>query len=122
MEFVRFIVNENLDFVVMKYQEFKNKYPGKEVVSERSMNSIGYEYMRRKEFKTAIKIFKLNVEAYPESFNVYDSLGEAYMKNGDTQLAIINYEKSLGLNPDNENGKRMLEKLKKKCIFFVLIL
>lgn len=64
--------------------------------------------------KDAIEIFKLNVEQFPNSFNVYDSLGEAYMMDGNTKLAIENYEKSLELNPNNENAKKMLEKLKEK--------
>ena len=44
---------------------------------------------------------KLNCEAYPESANVYDSIGEVYMELGDTALAIKNYEQSLKLNPAN---------------------
>ena len=62
----------------------------------------------------AIEIFKLNTEKYPDSWNVYDSLAEAYMKNGNVELAIKNYQKSVEMNPDNENGKEMLEKLAKK--------
>ncbi len=60
----------------------------------------------------AIKIFKFNVELYPGSANVYDSLGEAYLKNGDTALAIKNYEKSLELNLENASAKSALEELK----------
>jgi cytochrome c-type biogenesis protein CcmH/NrfG len=63
----------------------------------------------------AVKVFELNVKAYPESWNVYDSLGEAYMVKGDLELAAKNYEKSLKLNPDNENGIKMLQKLKEKA-------
>jgi cytochrome c-type biogenesis protein CcmH/NrfG len=54
----------------------------------------------------------LNVEAFPQSSNVYDSLGEAYMANGDKELAIRNYEKSIELNPQNTNGVGMLKKLR----------
>lgn len=53
----------------------------------------------------------MNVEMYPESWNVYDSLGEGYMNDEQKELAIKNYEKSLELNPDNENGKAMLRRL-----------
>ncbi|MBC8184744.1 tetratricopeptide repeat protein [candidate division KSB1 bacterium] len=60
----------------------------------------------------AIEIFKLNVIEFPESANVYDSLGEAFMKNGDNKLAIKNYEESLKLNPNNENAIKMLKELK----------
>ncbi len=49
----------------------------------------------------------------PNSFNVYDSLGEAYMAKGDKENAIKNYKKSLELNPDNENAKDMLQQLQK---------
>jgi tetratricopeptide (TPR) repeat protein len=61
--------------------------------------------------KEAIDIFKLNVEAFPQSFNTYGSLGEAYMKNGDKELAIQNYKKSLELNPQNTGATRALAQL-----------
>jgi tetratricopeptide (TPR) repeat protein len=60
----------------------------------------------------AIRIFELNVELYPASSNTYDSLGEAYMANGEKELAIKNYEKSLELNARNNNAVEMLKKLK----------
>jgi len=60
----------------------------------------------------AIRIFQLNVELYPKSWHVYESLGEAYMNHGDKKLAIQSYEKSLELNPQNTNGAATLQKLK----------
>ena len=54
---------------------------------------------------------KINVALYPDAFNAYDSLGEAYMNHGNTELAIANYQKSLELNPENKNAVTMLEKL-----------
>jgi tetratricopeptide (TPR) repeat protein len=45
------------------------------------------------------------VEAYPQSANVYDSLGEAYLLRGDKEKAIENYQKSLDLDPKSENAK-----------------
>jgi len=68
--------------------------------------------MYYKNYSYAIQIFKLNVSEYPNSSNVYDSLGAAYMKNGQKKLAIKNYEKSLELDPENNNAKEMLKKLK----------
>jgi len=62
--------------------------------------------------KEAIRIFQLNVEAYPRSSNVYDSLGEAYMDDGNKAAAIRNYQKSLELNAKNRNAVVMLQKLK----------
>ena len=60
----------------------------------------------------AIEILKLNVEAYPDSANAYDSLGEAYFVSGNTPQAIQNYAKSLSLDPANTNAAMMLKKLK----------
>jgi cytochrome c-type biogenesis protein CcmH/NrfG len=60
----------------------------------------------------AITVFQRNVQEYPESSNVYDSLGEAYMRTAQKELAIQNYEKSLQLDPKNQNAVEMLKKLK----------
>ena len=79
--------------------------------STRKCGALGYQLFRAKKFDDAIRIFQLNIEAYPKSANTYDSLGEAYMDAGDKPQAIANYEKSLQLNPKNTNGVRMLEKL-----------
>jgi len=65
-----------------------------------------------KKVREAIEIFKLNVEAYQQSANVYDSLGEAYMINGDKELAIRNYQRAVELNPQNTNAIEMLKKLR----------
>ena len=78
------------------------------------MNAVGYNLLRNDKVEEAIEIFKFNVEKYPDAFNVYDSLGEAYMKHGDKELAIQNYKKSLELNPKNENAKKKLDELEKE--------
>jgi tetratricopeptide (TPR) repeat protein len=78
---------------------------------EISINVLGYNWMNMGKISEAIEIFTLNVEAFPQSSNVYDSLGEAYMKIGDTKNAIKNYEKSLELNPGSNNAKEMLKNL-----------
>ena len=60
----------------------------------------------------AIDVFRFNAFLYPESGNSFDSLGEAYMVGGETSRAIENYEKSIALNPENQNGIEMLRKLR----------
>ncbi len=64
------------------------------------------------EAQDANTVFKRNVQEYPESSNVYDSLGESYMKAGQKELAIANYEKSLQLDPKNQNALEMPKKIK----------
>jgi len=54
----------------------------------------------------------LNAEIYEQSGNVWDSLAEAYMKSGDMERAQENYEKSVRLDPKNDNAKEMLKKIK----------
>ena len=59
-------------------------------------------------------IFELAVRQHPDSSNAWDSLGEAYMRRGDTKSAIEHYQRSLKLNPANTNAVKMLEKLNGK--------
>jgi Flp pilus assembly protein TadD len=65
---------------------------------------MGYQVMRGNT-SAAVGIFKLNVEQFPQNWNVYDSLGVVYLKLGDKAEAIVNYKKSLELNPGNDNGR-----------------
>lgn len=97
-----------------QYRELKEKHTDTYQLNEGEMNAFGYQLLQMKKVKEAIELFKLNVEAFPQSFNVYDSLGEAYMLNGDKELAIKNYEKSVELNPRNASGIEALKKLRAK--------
>lgn len=83
-------------------------------LKESEMNTIGYSLLQADKIKEAIEVFKLNVISFPNSGNVYDSLGEAYMKAGNKELAIENYKKSIEIDPTNINGAKILEKLKSK--------
>ncbi len=83
-------------------------------IPEGTINQEGYNLMGRKQIADAILVFQKNVEVHPTSSNVYDSLGEAYMNNGQTDLSIKNYEKALELNPNSANAVAMLKKLRDK--------
>jgi CubicO group peptidase (beta-lactamase class C family) len=82
-------------------------------LKESDMNQIGYELLQSGKKKEAIEAFKINAENFPKSGNVYDSLGEAYLADGDKNLAITNYTKSIELDPTNENGKKILAEISK---------
>ena len=71
-----------------------NKYK----IDEGALNGLGYQFLGNDNVDTAIEIFKLYVSLYPDSSNAYDSLGEAYMKSGDSKKAIANYFKSVDLD------------------------
>ncbi len=80
--------------------------------AEGALNELGYSLLYSGHEKDAIRVFQQNVQEYPQSANVYDSLGEAYMKVGEKDLAIANYEKSLQLDPKNQNAVERLKKLR----------
>jgi uncharacterized membrane protein len=105
------IASNGVDPAFQQYRDLKAASPAIYNFDEDQLNTLGYELLRNKQFKDAIRVFQLNIEAYPQSSNVYDSLGEGYMDDGDKPLAVANYEKSLQLNPKNGNGIAMLRKL-----------
>lgn len=82
--------------------------------SESEMNSVGYELLKSGKKKEAIEIFKIITEVLPKSGNAFDSLGEAYLADGNKKLAIANYSKSVALDPTNEDGKKILQEISKK--------
>jgi len=83
------------------------------IATEADLNNFGYQLLGNNKIKEAIDIFKKNVKAHPDSWNVYDSLGEAYERNGDTKLAVENYSKASKMVKDGANKKRIGEILKK---------
>lgn len=82
-------------------------------IKEGDFNNAGYQLLQTGKKKEAIEMFKINVEAFPKTGNVYDSLGEAYLADGDKKLAIANYSKAVELDPTNENGKKVLAEILK---------
>ena len=99
---------------IKKFHELRQDKQTTFYFEEREFNELGYRLVNTGKMREAIEIFKLNIETFPNSANVYDSMGEAYMKNGNTALAIKNYKKVLEMNPESENAKAMLKILEKK--------
>jgi len=86
--------------------------PAKYYFDENDINGRGYWFLQQDKVPQAIAIFKANVELFPDSWNVYDSLGEALLKAGDTEGATRMYEKSLALKPDSESAKAALARIR----------
>ena len=80
-------------------------------VDEGDMNNIGYRLLQAEKVDEAVTVFKLIVDAFPKSFNAYDSYAEGLMTQGNKELAIVNYKKSVEMNPNNQNGIDYLKKL-----------
>ncbi|MGB4848102.1 MAG: serine hydrolase, partial [Saprospiraceae bacterium] len=107
--FLKAIEKDGIQTALINYKEFKDS--GDYTINENEMNLAGYQLLQSNKAKEAASVFKLNVEAFPNSFNTYDSYGEALLALGDTALAIENYAKSVKLNPGNENGVKILKAL-----------
>ncbi|QTE39659.1 alpha/beta hydrolase-fold protein [Mucilaginibacter gossypii] len=111
--FIDYYENDNLTMPAIdaRFQKLSDEFGYKMTPSEEFLNNCGYYQLRLNHIKNAVSIFSENVKKHPASFNAYDSLGEAYMHLGDKPNAIRYYKKSLELNPQNSNGRQMLEKL-----------
>jgi tetratricopeptide (TPR) repeat protein len=81
-------------------------------ISESNINIIGYELIKQDRNMDALRILKLNTEKYPDDFITHDSYQEILLLTGDKENAIKACEKSLALNPDNENAKKVLFEIK----------
>lgn len=78
------------------------------LLNEGLADDIGHHFLDRGDSDLAIEVFTLNAERYPESYNVYHSLGEAYLERGDRASAVANLERSLELNPHNGWAVKLL--------------
>ncbi|MBT8189536.1 MAG: hypothetical protein KJO29_03815, partial [Bacteroidia bacterium] len=105
------IDSSGIKSVAHTYADLKSRHPDKYDWSENQLNQLGYYYLGKDENENAMAIFKLNIDAYPEAFNTYDSYGEALLVKGDTLQSIDYYRKSVQLNPGNENGIKILNNL-----------
>jgi len=107
------IAEKGIEAGIAQYRDLKAKQAATYDFSEGELNGLGYQLLRGGKAREAIEIFKLNVEAYPQGFNTYDSLAEAYMSINERELAIQNYKKSLELNANNTNAVEVLKRLEK---------
>jgi Amidohydrolase family len=89
---------------------FKTNSQVSEKLPESFVNALGYQMINAKKLEDAIALFIFNTEQYAESWNVYDSLGEAYVNSERYDLAVVNYRRSLALNPKNVGAFEMLKK------------
>ncbi|MEX1311647.1 MAG: MBL fold metallo-hydrolase [Candidatus Sulfomarinibacteraceae bacterium] len=103
---------DGIDAAVARYRELRRDEPESWQFERWQLNILGYQLMARERYDDAIAILTLNVEAFPDHFDPYDSLGEAYMRAGRDEPAVANYERSLELNPDNANAVEMLARIR----------
>jgi Amidohydrolase family/Tetratricopeptide repeat len=105
------IQQKGVSAALEQYRELKATEPEKYDFGEEELIGLGYVMIHRRRLTDAIDIFKFSAEVYPNSYNTWDSLAEAYMDSGDKERAISNYQKSLQVNPHNRNAVAMLRQL-----------
>jgi tetratricopeptide (TPR) repeat protein len=77
------------------------------IATEANMNNYGYQLLGQGKVDSAIVVFRKNVKDYPKSWNVYDSLGEAYATKGDQRRAVEMYTRARNMTPDPEQQRRI---------------
>lgn len=109
--FVRLVEVEGVEAARRLMRKLRKANPDLVPFNENTMNVLGYSLLWSDRIDEAIGVLELNAEAYPDSWNVHDSLGEAYAAAGQREKAIQSYRRSLKLEPRNENARTWLEKL-----------
>ena len=106
--------NKEYDKALLGYLDIQKQDSTSIFINETDFNRKGYQLIREKKYQDAISVFKINVALYPNSDNVYDSLADAYLRNGDSLQAFNNYKKALELNTGNDRAKEYINKYSKK--------
>ena len=83
-------------------------------LTEEYLNQWGYRLLADKQVAQAVALFGYAAQRWPDSWNAFDSLGEAYELAGDRERAIANYQRSLDLSPSNGNAVEHLRKLRQQ--------
>ncbi len=115
----REMLQEDLEDIDNHYMQVSLRYGIDVQTPEAVINALGYGYLQAEDFDKAIATFKTNVERYPGSANVHDSLGEAYENHGDPEQAAASYQKAVSLGEKNGDVnvpvyKTNLERVSKK--------
>lgn len=99
---------------IAKIKSAISENPNDYNIDENNINRLSYTYLRDSQMIKAIEIFKLNTKLHPNSANAFDSLAEGYFANKQFGLSKENYQKSLELNPENDNAKVMIGRIGKE--------
>ena len=115
----RELLQADLEDIDNHYMQISLRYGIEVQTPELVINALGYRYLQAEDKDKAIATFKTNVERYPGSANVYDSLGEAYENHGLPEQAAASYQKAVSLGEKNGDVnlpvyKTNLERVSKK--------
>ncbi len=105
------IEEEGVEAAVQQYRTILETDPSSYQLGESQLNRLGYTLLSQDKPNEALAVFELNVSAFPESANAYDSLGETLEAAGRTEEAIAAYEQALARDPDGNIGRNAREQI-----------
>ncbi len=108
---VRTMFNNNSEIAFQEYNTIKENSIEKYLVYGDEFNAIAYNLLERKRIKEAIDVLNLSIKIFPGSANLYNSLGEMHLCQGNKKLALENYQKSFELDSNNKKAKKVIDEL-----------
>jgi len=110
-DLTRLIKQEGVQFYVDELRETYQTSQGSPKLRPSFLNNLGYSLLANEDYEAAIEIFKLNVEFNSDYANGYDSLADAYKRNGQLDLSLEHYRTALEMDPTNDNARRNIAEL-----------
>ncbi len=115
VEFVRAVAEKDVAEAPALFKKYRDTHP--QDFDEKAVNWAGYIFLQARKIPRAVAVFRLNVEAYPDSANVYDSLSDAYQAAGDKEQTALYCRKTLEAIPRDKNADReTLENLRQSAL------
>ncbi len=108
-----YFIDKEFDKALVAFKKIQQEDSLDPAIREWSINRLGYDFIRKDDLNSALEIFKINAKLYPRSSSVFNSLGEAYYLKKDTINALLNFKKSLAINPENRSSKQFMKKVTK---------
>ncbi|WPU92022.1 serine hydrolase domain-containing protein [Mucilaginibacter sabulilitoris] len=108
------LVKKGADAAAVLFNEFKTDTAHYYPMNEKELNAICYDMLDDGYKTEALEALKLNTFLFPDSWNAYDSYGEALARAGKKEEAMMMYKKSIAINPGNTGGKNALKRLEIK--------
>jgi len=105
------VQKDGLNAALQQYKEAKQTQADAFEFGPGQLSLVGHRLLQHGKAKEALEFFKLNADSYPDKASAYDSLGDAYLANGDKEQAAKSFKKSLELDSANTSAIESLRSL-----------
>lgn len=110
---IEFLIDGEFEKALRGYRALREQNPTDLTVSEDYVDDLAEHFLNQGKAKLSQSTFKLNTLLYPDHFQVYDRYAEACIREGEIDLAISSFSKSIELNPQNSRTREKLKELEK---------